>query len=197
VAKVCLWLTKFIVSIKKKHTFDKSARHNETIARTNKSIGVIHMKKFKKFIFIGAVVLIIAATSVTALAAAYGTPAEIVAGLTGQTADSVLAAKTESGSTYGAIANEAGVLAEFKTQMLELKKEALAERVAAGRMTQEQADAILAQMEANMANCDGTGSGRGACTGTGAGFGGMGGMGKAGGMGKGMGGMGICSGVGA
>lgn len=185
------WRLKFIVSIKKRHTFDKHMHHNEPIARPYKFIGVYRMKKFKKLIFIGAVVLIIAATSVTALAATgYSSPAEILAGLTGQTADSILAEKTQSNTTYGTIAKDAGVLDQFKAQMLELKKAALAERVTAGQLTQERADAILAAMEANMANCDGIGSGKGAC--------GMGGMmnGSGKGCGKGYGGMGTCTGAG-
>jgi hypothetical protein len=155
--------------------------------QTTQFKGVTKMKKFKKLMIVGAAVLLIGATSVTALAAAYGSPSEIIAGLTGRTADSVIAEKTESGTTYGAIANEAGVLEQFKDQMLELKKAALAERVADGRLTQAQADAMLAAMEANMADCDGTGSGKGACGGMGGmmngGFGGRSGMGKGTGMG--------------
>jgi hypothetical protein len=147
------------------------------------------MKKFKKLIILGAAVLLIGATSVTALAAtADSTPAEIVAGLTGRTADDVLAEKTESGATYGSIANNAGVLDQFKAQMLERMKAILDERVASGQITREQADAILAAKEANMQNCDGTGSGKGAC-GMGGGFGAgtRGGMGSGRGMGRGAG----------
>ncbi len=135
------------------------------------------MKKLKKFAFIGAVVLIVSATSITALAASsYTTPAEIVAGLTGKSVESVTAQKVESGETYGSLASEYGVLTQFKSQMLEQKKAQLAERVNAGTMTQERADAIIAAMEANQANCDGScsggtgakmGAGFGAGTGTG------------------------------
>ena len=69
--------------------------------------------------------------------------------------------------------------------MLEIKKDALAQRVAAGTMTQERADEIIAAMEANQANCDGTGSAK---TGKrmGAGFG----SGNGCGQGKGQGGAG-------
>jgi hypothetical protein len=152
---------------------------------------VTNMKKFKKLIILGAAVLLIGATSVSALAAAYGSPAEILAGLTGRTTDSVIAEKTESGTTYGAIANDSGVLDQFKAQMLELKKADLDARVASGRLTQAQADAILAAMEANMADCDGTGSGKGTCGigGMGGGFGAgtRGGMGSGRGMGRGAG----------
>ncbi len=125
------------------------------------------MKKLKKIALIGAVVLIVSAASMTALAASsYNTPAEIVAGLTGKSVESVTAEKTETDVTYGALAGEYGVLDQFKSQMLQQKKAYLAERVAAGTMTQERADAIIAAREANQANCDGTrngGMGNGTC----------------------------------
>ena len=131
------------------------------------------MKNLKKIALIGAVVLTVSATSITALAASsYNTPAEIVAGLTGKSVESVTTEKIETGDTYGALANEYGVLDQFKSQMLEQKKAYLDERVAAGTMTREQADAIIASMEARQADCDGTCSG-GAGARMGASFGGM------------------------
>lgn len=131
------------------------------------------MKNLKKIALIGTVVLTVSAASITAHAASnYGTPAEIVAGLTGKSVESVTAEKTETGDTYGALANEYGVLDQFKSQMLEQKKAYLDERVAAGTMTREQADAIIAAMEARQADCDGTCSG-GTGARMGAGFGGM------------------------
>lgn len=132
--------------------------------------------KFKKTAVILSVILLVGAFSVTAMAATgYKTPADIVAGLTGRTTDSITAERTESGKTYGTIANEAGVLDQFKSQMLEQKKAILEEKVAAGTITQERADALIAAMENNQANCDGTGSGMGmrsgTCTGNGTGMG--------------------------
>jgi len=132
--------------------------------------------KFKKIAVILSVILLVGAFSVTAMAATgYKTPTDIVAGLTGRTTDSVTAERTESGKTYGTIANEAGVLDQFRSQMLEQKKAILEEKVAAGTITQERADAIIAAMENNQANCDGTGSGMGMrsglCTGNGTGTG--------------------------
>jgi len=118
------------------------------------------MKKFKKFAVIGLAALVVSAMSVTALAASYGTPAEVVAGLTGKSVDSVIEERNDSGKTYGTIANDAGKLDEFKSQMLEQKKELLKEKVAAGTITQERADALIKAMEQNQANCDGTGSER-------------------------------------
>lgn len=118
------------------------------------------MKKRNKIAVVGAAVLVMGAMSVTAFAAsAYSTPAEAVAGLTGRTVESVTEERAESGKTYGTIANDAGKLTEFKEEMTEMRKTAVNEKVAAGSMTQEQADVILANMEQNQANCDGTGTG--------------------------------------
>ncbi len=130
------------------------------------------MTKLKKLAVIGTMVLTLAATSVTAFAAAYGSPADVVAGLTGKTVESVIAERRETNKTYGAIADEAGKLEEFKDKILEAKKVILAERVAAGTMTQEEADKIIAALEQNQALCDGTGSARAGLR-MGAGFGRM------------------------
>ncbi len=117
------------------------------------------MFKFKKLLAVGAVVLTVAALSGTALAAAaYSSPAEAAADLSGKTLESVIEERQE-GKTYGEIAEEAGVHDEFTAAMLEMKKEILDERVAAGIITQEEADEIMAAMEEHIAACDGTGTG--------------------------------------
>ncbi len=128
------------------------------------------MKKLRKMIIVGAVVLALGATSVSAFAAdetAYTSPAEIVADLTGQTVEDLIAERLDTGSTYGEIAEAAGVLEEFEALMLDLRIARVQERVDAGRLTQERADAIIAAMEERLASCDGT------CDGTGLGTGGM------------------------
>jgi len=145
------------------------------------------MTKLKTFTALGAIVLAVSAISFTAFAAStYNTPAQAVAGLTGKTEESVIAQKAETGETYGTIASEAGKLEEFKNEMLEIKKDTLAERVAAGTMTQAQADEVLANLTENQATCDGTGSERIGQK-SGAGFGMMNGQGQGGGMGQGRG----------
>jgi len=119
------------------------------------------MTNMKKVIITGAVVFMIGATSITAFAAStYKTPAEAAAGVTGKTVEEVTTQRQESGNTYGEIANEAGKLEEFKNEMLEMKKDALAQKVANGTITQEKADEIYKALEENSANCDGTGSAR-------------------------------------
>jgi len=150
------------------------------------------MKSFKRIAIVAAGMLLIGITSVTALASGYSNPAEIVAGLTGQSVDSVIAEKNESGETYGAIADKAGVLDQFQSQMQEQKKAVLAERVAAGSMTQERADDIIAKMETNQANCDGSCSG-GAGMGMGAGFGNAAGNHRGNGQNGSGSGLGICT----
>lgn len=149
------------------------------------------MTRFKKLAVIGTALLAIGATSMTAFAASVLTPAEIVAGLTGKTVEEVSSEKTETGKTYGTIANDAGKLQEFKDEMLESKKAILDERVKEGLMTQEQANEILAAIETNQANCTGTGNG-GIGRQFGAGFGKM--MGQ--GQGRGQGGCGFGYGAG-
>ncbi len=144
------------------------------------------MTKLRKFATLGTAVLVIGVTSIVALAAsAYNTPAESVAALTGKSVESVIAEKAETGKTYGTLAKEAGKLEEFKAQNFEIKKDILSKRVTAGTMTQEKADEIIAALEENQANCDGTGSAR-IGKGQGAGFGKMSGNGQ----GKGQGGAG-------
>lgn len=134
------------------------------------------MKNFKKLI---AAATIAGVLGVTGAAYAIGatTPAGIAAGLTGKSVEEITTLKTE-GTTYGAIAKDAGKLDEFKAQMLEQKKLILDQRVEKGILTQDQADQIFATMESNLANCDATGK---------AGIGQKNGLGFGSGMGRGMG----------
>ncbi|HZW48787.1 MAG TPA: hypothetical protein VFF80_01450 [Bacillota bacterium] len=132
------------------------------------------MTKFKKIFALTAMVLTISAASLSVYAASnYNTPAEAVAGLTGRTLENVLTEKSENGSTYGTIASEAGVLTEFKIELFEIKKDQLAEQVAAGKMTQSEADVLLSTWQQNQTDCTGDGSGMQGNRGIGSGFSGM------------------------
>ncbi len=160
------------------------------------------MKSLKKLAIVGAIVLALTVTTVTAFAAPYSSPAEIIAGLTGESADGVRTERVESGSTYGSIADSYGVLEAFEEQMLEQKEAWLQERVTAGTLTQEQADTIIAAMRENQANCDGSADGScgGLGVGMGAGFGGMSqsrGSGLGDGLGSGAGRFGGAGGMGS
>ena len=151
------------------------------------------MTNLKKIITVGTMVLAIGATSITAFAASsYKNNAEVAAALTGRTVDSVTAERKDSGNTYGTIAKEAGKLEEFKKESLEMKKDNLKAQVAAGKMTQEKADAIIKALEENQANCDGTGTAKigqkmGAKFGSNGQGQGTGGQNKGQGMGRGQG----------
>ncbi len=155
------------------------------------------MTNIKKLIIVGIATLALFAGSVTAFAASqYKTTAEAVAGLSGREVQSVIDERAQTGKSYGTIAKEADVLDQFKTEMLEMKKEILKARVDAGTMTQEQADAIISRIEENQLTCDGTvmGYGRiGNGTGSGAEFGQGNGQGL-GRQGRGMG-NGMCNGL--
>ena len=117
-------------------------------------------KKARLIVVLGCAMMLLAAIPTIAQAAVPPTnPAGLVAELTGRTADAVMDERFESGKSYGTIADEAGVLDQFKNRILELNQQALQARVTAGTMTQEQADARMAQMEQRQALCDGTGAG--------------------------------------
>lgn len=145
--------------------------------------------KFKNTAILGVIVLTLSATSLTAFAASkYNTPAEAAAGVTGKTVESVTTERSETGKTYGTITKDAGKLTEFQNEMLEMKKDALAEKVKDGTMTQERVNEIITAVEENQKSCDGTGSAKIGQK-MGAGFG----MGNGSGMGKGNG-NGACGG---
>jgi hypothetical protein len=114
------------------------------------------MTSFKKLVMVFTVIAVLGASG-AAYAATTKTPAEIAAGLTGKSVETLYQQRT-AGTTYGAIANEAGKLEEFKAQMLEQKKAILDQRVADGKITQEQSDTIYNSIQNNQTNCDGTGN---------------------------------------
>lgn len=114
------------------------------------------MKNLKKLAVVASVIGMIAVSS-AAYAATVKTPADIASGLTGKTVQELYGERV-SGKTYGTMAQEAGKLDEFKTQMLEQKKAILDQRVKDGELTQVQADEIYSAIESNQANCDGTGN---------------------------------------
>ena len=114
------------------------------------------MKKVNGLTKLGVVVVAVAMLSVTAFAAsAYSTPAEAVAGLTGRDLESVITERRESGDPYGTIAEKEGVLEAFEAEMMQIRKDIIAKRVAEGKLTQEKADEIIAAMEEHAAECDG------------------------------------------
>lgn len=125
----------------------------------------------------------------TAMQAGGARLSDVVAKLTGLTVADVTAKRT-AGTSYEDIAASKGVsAAKVINESLKARETILAEKVKAGTITAEQADAALAKMQTRLtervtatdANCNGTGGGGGRGMG-----GGMGGQGR--GMGRGMGG---------
>ena len=119
------------------------------------------MKKFNKTFIVSLVLLIVLATSITAYAFTIRTPAEIVAELTGKSAEEVAEIRYESGKTYGQIAYDESddTLEQFKEEILENRKAILNERVEEGVLTQEEDDKILEDIEVMQEDCLGTGGG--------------------------------------
>lgn len=118
------------------------------------------MKFFKTLIAAGTVTAALCLSAVPVSAAAtYDTQAQAVAGLTGRTLESVVSERWESGKTYGAIAEEAGVLTDFQLECIEMRKDRLAVCVNAGTLTQQQADDLILCMHEHQAICDNTGHG--------------------------------------
>ena len=103
------------------------------------------MTRLKKLVLLGTMVLTVGAASVTSFAA------------------------TAPATTAGGI--DPAKLAEWQADRLELRKEFLQQRVDAGLITQEQADAAIAQMKEMQALCNGTGVYNGAGRMMGSGFG--------------------------
>lgn len=118
------------------------------------------MKILKKMITASMLVAAISVTSVTVFAAStYGSPAEAAASLTGKSVEEVIRIRQEEKKTLVIQVEEVGKLKEFQKELLEQRKEVLKERVADGRLSEEQADVILANIETNQASCVGTATG--------------------------------------
>lgn len=149
------------------------------------------MKNVRNIVAAGALTLAMGITSVTVFAAAkYDSPQQALAGITGKSVEEITEERSEDGKTYGEIAAEAGKLDEFKEELFEQKKEIIEDRVTEGNLSRERADEILANIENNQENCDGTGlgggmmNGRGMMNGNGFRFGNRDGGGRGNGFGR-------------
>ena len=108
-----------------------------------------------------------------------GSLADVVAKLTGQTADQVRTQR-QAGTSFADIAKAKGVSADKVTSAaIDTRKAALADAVKTGRITQAQADQMLTRMQGRVQDrVTATGAG---CTGSGPGGGGGYGRGAGGG----------------
>lgn len=119
------------------------------------------MKNIKKLFIMAIAVISIGSLSVGVFAKSnYNSPAEAAAGLSNKTVEAVRAERVESKKTYGEIAKDAGKLEEFKLERSEMRKDQLGLQVKNGKITQEKADEILANVEKRQENCDGEGFGK-------------------------------------
>lgn len=143
------------------------------------------MRNFKKLIAVATIVGSLGVVGIAGAATGATTPAGIVSALTGKSVEAVTAERA-AGTTFGAIAQDAGKLEEFKTEILVQKKAMLEQRVKDGTITQEQADTMVKSLETNQATCDATGSAKLGQK-SGMGFGQGGGQHSGGGMGMGRG----------
>ena len=123
----------------------------------------------KKLLLLLLIALLAAGTY--AFAADNGSPAEIYANLTGKSVEEAWQMRGQG--RFGKLAVEEGVSEEFISQMLEVKKAQILSLVG-DRLTQEEADTLIAELEERIAQCDGTGQQAQLLKGFGLRFGGQG-----------------------
>lgn len=124
----------------------------------------------KKIFVIAMMVIFSITTSVTVFGSyGYTTNLEALSGITGKTQEDILTERIENKKAYCTIAYESGKLDEYKTAVLKIQKDRIANQVSSGYITQEQADGIIKNIENNQNLCDGLGTcnGLGVCDGYG------------------------------
>ena len=100
-------------------------------------------------------------TSLTVYAQAkYETPREALSAITGKTTDEIHALRYEEGMSHAELFETDAQYEDFKSEVLEQRKERIDERVLDGRISQERADEIKNQMDENTEMFEGRGFGR-------------------------------------
>jgi hypothetical protein len=84
----------------------------------------------------------------------YASPATIYSDLAGVTEEEAYELRKESDKNFGQLAEEAGKLEEFRAEMIKEKTEWILKGVEDGKITQEKADEIIANMKERINNCD-------------------------------------------
>lgn len=107
--------------------------------------------KSKMSLVVGLVIVMMLGATGFAFADGLFGPASIYADLTGKTAEEAYADKVESDSTFGELAEKAGVYEEFQAEALKAKTVLVNERIEDGTLTREQGDQVLEAL----ASCDG------------------------------------------
>ena len=108
--------------------------------------------KRKIAILLTLVALVLGSLSVWA---ATDSPAEFIANLKGINVDEAYSLRS-NGQAFGEIADEEGVLQEFKDNMYNYRKEIVDQKVEEGVITREEADKYLEDLKARFEECDGT-----------------------------------------
>lgn len=80
---------------------------------------------------------------------------DILSNITNKPLEEIIEIRKNTGKTYGQIAEEFGVLEEYKEEMFTIKKNFINEKVDNGYLAREEADRIIANMESNKELCDG------------------------------------------
>ncbi len=120
------------------------------------------MKRSKKTLVLVLSSILILALGTTALAASVNSPAQIYAALKGISVDEAYELR-QAGTSFGKLAANEGLLEEFRALMLENKIAGIEARVQEGKLSEEEAKAIITTIEERMQSCDGTASGRNEC----------------------------------
>lgn len=87
----------------------------------------------------------------------YRTNVEILSEMTGKTVEDLREECAESGKNIWAVAEEEGILEEFKEEILETKKQAIENKVKTGSITEEQGNRIIENFKLKQNNCTGLG----------------------------------------
>ncbi len=148
----------------------------------------------KKVLLILTVGILVLGTMAMSFADGIFNPAQVYGDLVGITEEEAYNLHIDSDKTFGTLASEAGVYEAFTSVMLDSKIQYINQLVTDGKITQEQADGIINDLQ----NCDGTQQGilRNAL-GYGMGLGANGEYGMGNGQGRGTSfGNGLCDGTG-
>lgn len=117
------------------------------------------MNLWKKLTGAAGVIAALSLTGMTVFAADVSqTPAEAISELTGKSVEEIMEERNQ-GTSYGAIANGAGVLDEFKKSVFDSKEAWYQQQVKDGNITKEAAEDAVAALTAlaeRHADCDGS-----------------------------------------
>lgn len=106
----------------------------------------------KKVLLVLTVGILVLGTMAMSFADGIFNPAQVYGDLVGISEEEAYNLHIDSDKTFGTLASEAGVYEAFTSVMLDSKIQYINQLVTDGKITQEQADGIIT----NLQNCDGT-----------------------------------------